>query len=161
MTDKEFLDILTEQDFTPEEYSNKEGFVIPEEFEFSPEVVAIENEKTRLYGEFISHPVYNDISKRKDDPSYREASERWSNAPSAYDQQQKEFLDSIGIGMYEEIENEGGEGQGDSCYVVLYFKDVDKYIMADGSYASGEGKDWSYSSWSIVRPVQKTITVYE
>ena len=64
------------------------------------------------------------------------------------------------VGNYEEIEQEGGEGEGNSYHFVLYFKDYDKYIRSDGFYSSYEGVI-ELSEWYIVTPKEKTIIVYE
>lgn len=69
----------------------------------------------------------------------------------------------LGLGEIEEIEQAGGEGEGEHWHSVKYFKDYDVYIRVDGYYTSYNGTDF-YEEWnscSNVRPVQKTITVYE
>ena len=65
------------------------------------------------------------------------------------------------VGSWEEIEQYGGEGQGDSWYSVKYFKDHDVYIRTNGFYSSYNGTDFDYGYGEEVKPVQKTITVYE
>ena len=75
----------------------------------------------------------------------------------------KLVLQAAGLGSsMESVESYGGEGQGETWYVVYYFKDLDLYIKVDGFYQSYSGV--SFNGWddiSIVRPVEKTVTVYE
>jgi hypothetical protein len=73
------------------------------------------------------------------------------------------WLNSIGLGEYEEVDQYGGEGQGDTWYSVKYFKQHDVYIRVDGYYQSYDGVDF-YNGWESckeVKPVIKTITAYE
>jgi hypothetical protein len=75
----------------------------------------------------------------------------------------KLWLDSIGLGEYEEVDQYGGEGKGDTWYSVKYFKQHDVYIRVDGYYQSYDGVDF-YNGWESckeVKPVTKTITAYE
>jgi hypothetical protein len=67
------------------------------------------------------------------------------------------------IGNWEEVDQEGGEGQGDHWHSVKYFKDHNIYINIYGFYTSHDGTDIDdgYSSASEVAPKLKTITVYE
>lgn len=75
----------------------------------------------------------------------------------------KLILQAAGLGSsMESVESYGGEGMGETWYVVYYFKDLDLYIKVDGFYQSYSGV--SFNGWddiSIVRPVEKTVTVYE
>lgn len=75
----------------------------------------------------------------------------------------KLVLQAAGLGSsMESVESYGGEGMGETWYVVYYFKDLDLYIKVDGFYQSYSGV--SFNGWddiSIVRPVEKTVTVYE
>ena len=68
----------------------------------------------------------------------------------------------LGLGEIKEVEQFGGEGQGDTWYSVKYFKDHDVYLKVSGYYQSYDGTD--FSGWGCVKevtPTQKTITVYE
>ena len=68
----------------------------------------------------------------------------------------------LGLGEIEEIEQEGGEGQGDHWHSVKYFKDHDVYVKVVGYYSSYEGAN--FDGWADcyeVKPTEKTITVYE
>lgn len=65
------------------------------------------------------------------------------------------------VGDWEEIEQVGGEGEGDTWYSVKFFKDHDVYIRTDGFYSSYNGTDFYDGYGDEVRPKLKTITVYE
>lgn len=72
-----------------------------------------------------------------------------------------ECLKQLCLGEIEEIDQYGGEGQGDTWYTIKYFKDHDVYIKTDGFYSSYNGTDFDYGFGSEVKPVEKTITVFE
>lgn len=65
------------------------------------------------------------------------------------------------IGVWEEIEQVGGEDEGSTWYSVKYFKDHDVYIRTDGFYQSYHGTDFNYGFGKEVKPKKKTITVFE
>lgn len=70
--------------------------------------------------------------------------------------------EELELGEIKEVEQFGGEGQGDTWYSVKYFKDHDVYLKVSGYYQSYNGTD--FSGWGCVKevtPTQKTITVYE
>jgi hypothetical protein len=61
------------------------------------------------------------------------------------------------------VDRYGGEGGGDTWYVVHHFVDHDVYIITEGFYQSYNGVEF-YDGWGCcreVRPKEKTITVYE
>ena len=71
--------------------------------------------------------------------------------------------ENLGLGPINKVHSEGGEGQGEHWERVYHFPDHDVYISVVGFYSSYDGVDF-YDGWgccSNVRPVQKTITVYE
>jgi hypothetical protein len=66
------------------------------------------------------------------------------------------------LGEIKEVEQVGGEGEGDHWHSVKYFVEHDIYIYVKGWYSSYNGTDF-YDGWdccSEVRPQEKTITVY-
>jgi hypothetical protein len=66
------------------------------------------------------------------------------------------------IGYWEEVEQHGGEGRGEDWYSVKYFKDQNIYIKTSGFYSSYNGTDFEDDVYGEeVKPVSKTITVYE
>ena len=75
----------------------------------------------------------------------------------------EKYWSHIGIGEYKQIEQYGGEGEGETWYVVYHFVEHDVYIRVDGFYQSYNGTEF-YDGWDCcreVRPKEKTITVYE
>jgi len=61
------------------------------------------------------------------------------------------------LGEHENVHNDGFY-DGYDCQSVLYFKDHDVYIQADGFYTSYNGTEWDRIN--EVFPYQKTITCY-
>jgi hypothetical protein len=53
----------------------------------------------------------------------------------------------------------GREGGGEDIWVVI--KVGDQLFRKDGYYGSGYGEDWDGGEPTEVRPVEKTVTVYE
>ena len=72
-----------------------------------------------------------------------------------------EFDSPEGVGEWEEVDQYGGEGQGDTWYSVKYFKDHNVYIKTDGFYSSYNGTEFDEGYGREVFSKQKTITVYE
>ena len=68
--------------------------------------------------------------------------------------------EELGLGKVEEVDRYGGRGQGDTWYSVKHFVDHDVYIKTEGYYSSYSGTDFEYGYGTEVRPVEKTIIVY-
>lgn len=86
----------------------------------------------------------------------------YNSMPNEYEISKNKFREQLGLN-WEEVEQYGGEGQGDTWYSVKYFKDHDVYIKVNGWYQSYNGTEF-HSGWDSckeVKPSQKTITVYE
>ena len=83
----------------------------------------------------------------------------------AFESIQKDLKDTIQLetGIWEEIDQVGGEGEGDYWHSVKHFKDSDIYIKIIGFYSSYIGVD--FGSWENdcieVKPKEKIITVYD
>lgn len=71
-----------------------------------------------------------------------------------------DFDDDI-LGPWKEVDQCGGEGQGDGWYSVKYFKDHDIYVRTDGYYQSYNGVDFYDGYGKIVSLKTKTVQVYE
>ncbi len=69
--------------------------------------------------------------------------------------------EELGFGEFDEVDQYGGEGQGDTWYSVKYFPKFDLYIRTDGFHSSYNGVEFYDGYGEEVRPAQKTITVYE
>ena len=69
------------------------------------------------------------------------------------------------LGKWVEVDQYGGEGQGDTWWVVYHLIDLDIYIKINGYYNSyggdGVSLDEFESDLSIVQPRQKTVIFYE
>lgn len=96
--------------------------------------------------EMIPRPNYGDAEER----------EKWDKL---YRQKENDYLKELG--EWKVVSQWGGEGQGDSYGHVVYFPTHDIYVRADGWYASYNGSDMSGACYYVVKPVEKTITVYE
>lgn len=82
---------------------------------------------------------------------------------AVYGNRLKNYLNHIGVGEFKQVEQYGGEGEGETWHVVYYFVEHDVYIRVDGFYQSYDGTEF-YDGWGCcreVRPKEKTITVYE
>jgi hypothetical protein len=89
------------------------------------------------------------------------------NAIDEFDRE--EFIESLlwgekkvvlpDVGTATLISEEGGEGQGDS-YVVIFNISGEFYSFI-GYYSSYDGTDWGDASVVKVKPVEKTVIVYE
>ena len=68
-----------------------------------------------------------------------------------------------GIGECREVDQYGGESQGEDWWSVKYFPDHDVYIKVEGSYSSYNGTEF-YDGWEScreVKPKEKLIIVYQ
>lgn len=79
----------------------------------------------------------------------------------AYDDGNDELPEEIG--KMEEVEQHGGEGEGDDWYSVKFFPKHNIYIKVSGYYSSESGT--SFDGWEDdckeVTPKEKMVTVYE
>lgn len=69
--------------------------------------------------------------------------------------------DALGLGEVKEVDQYGGEGEGERWWSTKHFVDHDVYIKTRGYYSSYNGTDFDYGYGEEVKPVQKTITVFE
>lgn len=80
-----------------------------------------------------------------------------------YQQRNRNYQKTQPLGECVEVQQHGGEGEGERWYVVYHFVEHDVYVRVDGWYQSYEGTDF-YDGWDCckeVRPKEKVITVYE
>lgn len=72
----------------------------------------------------------------------------------------KELIEKYGPVV--EVQQFGGEGEGDRWWSIKHFVDKDIYIKINGYYQSHYGTDiYDWSHVQIVSPQMKSITVYE
>lgn len=69
--------------------------------------------------------------------------------------------EELGLGQVLEVDSYGGEGAGGLWWSTKHFVDHDVYIKIRGYYSSYNGTDFDYGYGEEVRPVQKTIIVFE
>jgi hypothetical protein len=63
------------------------------------------------------------------------------------------------LGTYKRVHQDRVGSDKDTAETVYYFADHDCYIQFSGYYSSYERTE--YDTWLEVKPVQKTITIYE
>lgn len=92
---------------------------------------------------------------------FDEWKEKYYSIPSGYNVSKNKWFKSKNIPKWEEVEQVGGEGQGDTWYSVKYFKDLDIYLNVYGWYSSYNGTDIEgWGAVTEVRPTEKTIIAY-
>ena len=166
MTAQEIKDIL-EENMSIEAFAFEE-YEIPNDFTFSDNVEKIAELEKAAREAMNSCEYYKMSWKERQEASpevkaeYDKLHSTWANN-RVWDVKKKEYMMSLGIGEWEEIDQYGGEGQGDTWYSIKYFKDHDVYLKCDGYYQSYNGTEF-YDGWDNVyevKPEQKTITVFE
>lgn len=80
-----------------------------------------------------------------------------------YDEEVLEFLDKLVENKinWEQIEQVGGEGEGDDYWVVTEFTTADAkvYVKFDGWYQSYNGSE--FTEWFFVEPKEVVVTKYQ
>ena len=119
-------------------------------------------------GDVEGVPSFDDEQKAKDDyyntireTRTEEELEKWRSMPSVWELREAWILDHLGLGKVVEVDQYGGEGQGDTWYSVKHFVDHDVYIKITGHYQSYNGTDFYNGYGCEVRPQEKVITVFE
>ena len=137
-----------------------EDIEAPDNFEYSNETQCILDIHNQCYEAYVNHPGYN--RREKQDEEFNILKEAWIKCISPYDLMHKEYYNSLGIGPFKVIDKYGGEGKGDEWWKVFYFEDHDVYMKITGWHTSHHGVDFDgWEEASEVRPIEKTITVYE
>lgn len=72
-----------------------------------------------------------------------------------------EFTAPEDVGAFEEVDQEGGEGQGDHWHSVKFFPKHGVFIRTIGDYSSYHGVDFYHGYGKEVTPREETITVYK
>jgi hypothetical protein len=65
------------------------------------------------------------------------------------------------VGPCPVVDQKGGEGKGESWYIIRHFTDHNVFIRLNGYYSSYSGVDFDGYDYVEVKPKVKTITVYE
>lgn len=71
------------------------------------------------------------------------------------------YFDELDEDIIEVIETVGGEGEGDNWHLVIKHIPSNRYLKANGYYASYSGFEYDDSEFYEVKPIEKTIIVYE
>jgi len=152
MNYKKILEVLKESEISISNFAYEN---VPSKTPYSSEALEAERIKDQW--------VVDNPNPGYGTDKYQEWLENFSKFPSKYNIAQREWLAEHNIPTWKEVEQVGGEGQGDTWYSVKYFPDHDVYINVSGYYSSYNGTD--FNDWddacSEVKPIEKTITVYE
>lgn len=125
----------------------------PDDFKFSEETQKVKREKDEAYSNYSN----TDRGTEENDRRLK----LWREKENPIPLMEQEFLTSVGLGKVNEVEQVGGEGEGNTWYTVKHFVDHDVYIRTDGWYSSYEGTEFEDGFGEVVSPKEKTITVYE
>lgn len=68
--------------------------------------------------------------------------------------------EELDLGKVDLVERYGGEGKGETYYKIYHFVDHNVYIQINGYYSSYNGAEFEDAPYEV-KPVEKTITVYE
>lgn len=151
MTYEEIIEKLKQSELSFEDFTHENHSY---EFEKYPE--ALKAQKVRK--EFRElHCISHKWDSEENQKIYSELPDEYKIITKLY---QKELTGLEWV----EVEQYGGEGEGDTWYSIKHFPNDDVCIKVDGYYQSYEGVsfDGEYDSCcSQVVPKQKTITVYE
>ena len=134
------------------------------------------NEWTECVALF-STPDFSEFTKKRDefydlhkeewasmsykDKSNSESYKEWAAMPSEYDKKEEFILNELGLGKVVEVDQYGGEGQGDRWWSVKHFVDHNVYIKITGHYSSYNGTDFYAGYGKEVKPAEKVVTVFE
>lgn len=115
-----------------------------------------QDKKDEIYS-IIKEDCNNEYSKYKEHPKYKE----YESLKYSYQAKEEYILQQLGLGKIAEVDQYGGEGQGEDWYSVKHFVDHDVYIKTQGFYTSYHGTDFDYGYGKEVKPVERTVTFYE
>lgn len=161
LTAKEILQIIEDNDISVREFAEC-AFSPPDDFKYSPEIQQKIDDYNLAKANYENHPDYKQFKYSSNQPKeLSELKEIFNKTEYPYDDTIKEWWDSLGLGEWEEVEQFGGEGQGDTWYSVKHFKDHDVYIRTNGYYQSHYGTEFEEGYGYEVRPKEKLIVVYE
>lgn len=164
-TFNEVINVLKTIYDSVDEFAFDGKFEIPEDFQFTESTQKLVDEYKILESNYRNHPEYNLYKTTKSDEFNRIQTAYWDfgHKHNVNELMVTEYLESISIGNWTEVKQRGGEGEGNVWYSVKYFPSLDMYIRVDGYYQSYDGThfDDGWDSCTEVKPIEKTITVYE
>lgn len=150
MTYNEIFEIIKNNGVSVSDFAYKSCLADSKNFVPSDNVNKLKIAKETLRNLFDSYDKENPICKAYD------------LIPSTHSIIEKEYLESIGIGEIQEVEQHGGEDEGSNWYSIKYFPKHDVYMKVSGWYQSHYGtdfEDWN-NACSEVKPNQQVITIY-
>lgn len=136
-------------------------FDAPDDFKPSAATQQLIDEHTIALKKFNDFRTGGKMNYQSDE--YINASKEYSSVENPTKRINKEYLEHLGIGGFEEVEQYGGEGEGITWYSVKYFPKHDIYIKVSGYYTSYNGTefyDGFEGSCSEVRPEKVEVTQY-
>lgn len=149
LTFKQIIEKLQNNNVSLEDFAFEE---VSGNIEDYPEAVKAKKARREHYEKY----------KGEDWKSGTECVNIYNSMPNEYEIAKNKFREQLGLN-WKEVDQYGGEGQGDTWYSVKYFSEHDVYIKVEGYYQSYNGTEF-YDGWdccSEVKPTQKIITVYE
>lgn len=152
---KEILEII-EENYSEYAFAHNEWDDV-DSIKGCPDFEYIEKERDDFYAKHQEKFRKLSWSEREQDPDWK----TYSSMPSKWDKKREFVLNYLGLGKVVEIDQYGGEGQGDHWYSVKHFVDHDVYIKITGHYSSYHGTDFYDGYGKEVKPKEKTITVFE
>ena len=167
LTATEIIDIIKKNGISVSDFGYNEIYP-PDDFQFSAIVqqeIEVEKqlkEKANAYK--LLHPTCTAWDKQQTEEAkkYQELNRTWlTKSSEVYQLKKTEYFDFLDLGEIKEVEQHGGEGEGTLWYSVKYFPDHDVYIKTTGTYSSYEGTEFYDGYGEEVKPITKTITVYE
>lgn len=161
LTVAEILQIIEDNDISVSSFAHGD-FEVPDDFELSGEAkIFAEQEEAKLKA-FEEHPEYEfRWDDEKTSPEFKTLMESYKNSKSIWEIKEEEYLNSIGVGPFEEVEQKGGMDEGSYWNSIKYFSWHDVYICTEGFYQSHHGTEFDDGYGYQVFPKEKTITVYE
>ncbi len=162
LTADEIIQIVEDKGISVDSFGYGDFYsYIPEDFVGSEELEAMIKLKDDAWDLVQNHPVYNqNYQVREANVEFQELYNKYFEIPSYQKRREGEWLVSIGLGKIEEVEQYGGEGQGETWYSVKHFVDHDVYIQTDGFYSSYNGTDFYEGYGEEVVPEERMVTVY-
>lgn len=163
LTGEQILEILNEQigEDGLSDYAYNEFYsIIPDDFKFTPEVQKQVDDYNNASEAYLNHPDCSWKVKNKSE-EFLALKDKYNSLTKPYTEMKEQWLNSIGLGPIEEIDQYGGEDMGSTWYSIKHFVDHDVYIRTDGYYQSYNDTEFYEGFGKEVTPKQKTVTVYE
>lgn len=163
LTFNEIIKVLEDNDISVSAFGF-DDFIIDEAFKFSPELQEKVDAAEVAYDNYFNHPDCENHRFHDRDEHSKEVNDLYDiylSTPLPLDEMRNEYLYSIGLGPIIEVEQKGGEGEGNEWYSVKHFPAHDIYIETDASYDSYHGFDFYDGYGYPVKPVEVKVIQYK